>query len=64
MDKKALLELNNGLKVELLILSGTIGPNVLNVKDLYKATGLFTHDPGFISTSSCSSAITFIDGDK
>ncbi len=64
MDKKALLELNNGLKVELHILSGTIGPDVLNIKDLYKATGLFTYDPGFISTSSCSSAITFIDGDK
>ncbi|CCF78445.1 citrate synthase [Wolbachia endosymbiont of Onchocerca ochengi] len=64
MDKKALLELNNGLKVELPILSGTIGPDVLNIKDLYKATGLFTYDPGFISTSSCSSAITFIDGDK
>lgn len=62
MDKKVLLELSNGLKVELPILSGTIGPGVLSIKDLYKKTGLFTYDPGFVSTASCSSTITFIDG--
>lgn len=44
MDKKVLLELSNGLKIELPILSGTIGPDVLNIKDLYKTTGLFTYD--------------------
>lgn len=59
-----LLELSNGLKVELPILSGTVGPDVLNIKDLYKKTGLFTYDPGFVSTASCSSTITFIDGDE
>ncbi len=64
MDRKVLLELSNGLKIELPILSGTIGPNVLNIKDLYKTTGLFTYDPGFVSTASCSSSITFIDGDE
>uniref|UniRef100_A0A3B0IYN8 Citrate synthase n=1 Tax=Wolbachia endosymbiont of Aleurodicus dispersus TaxID=1288877 RepID=A0A3B0IYN8_9RICK len=64
MDKKALLELSDGSKIELPILSGTIGPDVLNIKDLYKVTGLFTYDPGFVSTASCSSAITFIDGDE
>lgn len=64
MDKKALLELGDGSKIELPILSGTIGPDVLNVKDLYKTTGLFTYDPGFVSTASCSSSITFIDGDE
>ncbi|MDX5462254.1 MAG: citrate synthase [Wolbachia endosymbiont of Tetragnatha montana] len=64
MDKKVLLELSNGLKIELPILSGTIGPNVLDIKDLYKTTGLFTYDPGFVSTASCSSSITFIDGDE
>ncbi|MCA7010069.1 citrate synthase [Wolbachia endosymbiont of Tribolium confusum] len=64
MDKKVLLELSNGLKVELPILSGTVGPDVLNIKDLYKKTGLFTYDPGFVSTASCSSTITFIDGDE
>lgn len=64
MDKKALLELSDGSKIELPVLSGTIGPDVLNIKDLYRTTGLFTYDPGFVSTASCSSAITFIDGDE
>ncbi|KDB19426.1 citrate synthase [Wolbachia endosymbiont of Glossina morsitans morsitans] len=64
MDKKVLLELSNGLKIELPVLSGTTGPDVLNIKDLYAMTGLFTYDPGFVSTASCSSTITFIDGDE
>lgn len=64
MDKKALLELSNGSKIDLPVLSGTIGPGVLNIKDLYKKTGLFTYDPGFVSTASCSSTITFIDGNE
>ncbi|MFL3876570.1 Citrate synthase [Wolbachia endosymbiont of Trichogramma kaykai] len=64
IDKKALLELSNGSKIDLPVLSGTVGPDVLNIKDLYKKTGLFTYDPGFVSTASCSSSITFIDGDE
>ncbi|MDD9331856.1 MAG: citrate synthase [Wolbachia sp.] len=64
MDKKALLNLGDGQEIELPILSGATGPNVLNIKGLYQATGLFAYDPGFVSTASCSSAITFIDGDK
>ncbi|OEY86917.1 citrate (Si)-synthase [Wolbachia pipientis] len=65
MDKKAVLKLlGNELEVELPILSGTIGPGVLNIKELYRITGLFTYDPGFASTASCSSAITFIDGNQ
>jgi citrate synthase len=44
--------------------SGTIGPDVLDVQALYKNTGCFTYDPGFMSTAACSSAITYIDGDK
>lgn len=43
---------------------GTMGPDVLDVRSLYKDTGCFTYDPGFMSTASCKSAITFIDGDK
>jgi len=46
------------------ILEGTQGPNVIDVQTLYKQTGMFTHDPGFLSTSSCESSITYIDGDK
>lgn len=44
--------------------SGSMGPDVLDVTSLYKNTGCFTFDPGFMSTASCSSAITFIDGEK
>ncbi len=49
---------------EFPILSGTEGPDVIDVRSLYKQTGMFTHDPGFMSTSSCESTITFIDGEK
>ncbi|MDA1342351.1 MAG: citrate synthase [Proteobacteria bacterium] len=48
---------------ELPVLSGSTGPNVLDVQSLYKQTGMFTFDPGFTSTASCRSAITFIDGE-
>jgi len=49
---------------ELPVLSGTTGPNVLDVQALYKQTGMFTYDPGFTSTASCRSAITYIDGEE
>ncbi len=44
--------------------SGTIGPDVVDITTLYKQTGLFTYDPGFSSTASCESKITYIDGDE
>jgi len=50
--------------VELKIRNGTLGPSVIDVTPLYKATDHFTYDPGFTSTASCESKITFIDGDK
>ncbi|MCS6876726.1 MAG: citrate synthase [Geminicoccaceae bacterium] len=50
--------------VELPILEGTMGPSVVDVRGLYNATGLFTYDPGYTSTASCQSKITFIDGEK
>ena len=46
------------------MLTGTIGPEVIDIRTLYGKTGKFTYDPGFLSTASCSSAITYIDGDK
>jgi citrate synthase len=49
---------------ELPILSGTIGPDVVDIQSLYQKTGMFTYDPGFTSTASCSSAITYIDGEE
>ena len=44
--------------------TGSVGPNVFDISNLYKETGYFTYDPGFTSTASCASAITFIDGDE
>ena len=46
------------------ILSSTLGADVIDVRKLYASTGMFTYDPGFTSTASCSSTITYIDGDK
>lgn len=48
---------------QLSVMEGTMGPSVLDIRSLYAKTGYFTYDPGFTSTASCSSKITFIDGD-
>ena len=50
--------------VELPVLSGTDGPPVVDIRKLYAEADVFTYDPGFTSTASCESKITFIDGDK
>ncbi len=63
MDKKATLTLHDGQKIEFPVLSGSIGPDVVDIRALYGKTGVFTYDPGFLSTASCSSTITYIDGD-
>ena len=55
-----LLQKNNGFDV----LEGTLGPSVVDIRSFYRETGMFTYDPGFLSTASCESAITFIDGEK
>jgi len=52
------------LLCELPVLSGTTGPDVVDIQSLYQQTGMFTYDPGFTSTASCSSSITYIDGEK
>ena len=58
----ATLTLDDGRSIELPILSGTLGPDVIDIRTLSKL-GLFTYDPAFFSTSSCTSDITYIDGD-
>lgn len=60
--KKAVLQLD-GKEIELPIYSGTLGPDVIDVKDVL-AAGHFTFDPGFMATAACESKITFIDGNK
>ncbi len=52
-----------GKTLDLPILKGSVGPDVIDIRKLYGETGLFTYDPGFTSTASCESQITYIDGD-
>ena len=64
-DNKATMSFSNGSpSIELPVYSGNIGPDVIDIRKLYGQTGLFTYDPGFLSTASCQSGITYIDGDK
>jgi len=64
-DTKATLSFDNGApSIELPVYHGNIGPDVIDIRKLYGQTGMFTYDPGFLSTASCQSSITYIDGDK
>ena len=62
-DKQA--QLTVGGKDEILpVLEGTTGPDVIDIRKLYGDTGMFTYDPGYTSTASCESALTYIDGEE
>ena len=63
MSKKAKLTINNK-EWDFPIINGSIGPDVIDITKLYASTKNFTIDPGFTSTASCESSITYIDGDK
>ncbi|MEO8656222.1 MAG: citrate synthase, partial [Ramlibacter sp.] len=64
-DNKATLSFSNGSpNVEMPVYHGSVGPDVIDIRKLYAQTGMFTYDPGFLSTAACQSAITYIDGDK
>ena len=64
-DQKATISFTDGTpSIDLPILKGSVGPDVIDIRKLYGATGKFTYDPGFLSTASCQSTITYIDGDK
>jgi citrate synthase len=65
MDAKGKVTLNYGdnKNLELPVYGGTIGPDVFDIRALYGKTGMFTYDPGFMSTASTQSKITYIDGD-
>jgi len=64
-ELKATLTFSDGSPgAEFPVYSGTIGPDVIDIRKLYAQTGKFTFDPGFMSTAACESAITYIDGDK
>jgi citrate synthase len=72
MDTKAktnqpavtLVDHASGKEFNLPVMDGTVGPKVIDVRRLYGDTGYFTYDPGFTSTGSCESKITYIDGDE
>ncbi|HZF18751.1 MAG TPA: citrate synthase [Burkholderiales bacterium] len=64
MSKTATLNYADGKSIEFPVQSGSIGPDVVDIRTLYGKTGMFTYDPGFLSTASCSSKITYIDGDE
>jgi len=63
-DKTATLKLPDGKTLEFPVLNGSTGPDVVDIRALYGKSGWFTYDPGFLSTASCSSSITYIDGDQ
>ncbi|MBL8377978.1 MAG: citrate (Si)-synthase [Burkholderiales bacterium] len=64
-DIKATLSFSDGTPaIDLPVYKGSIGPDVVDIRALYGKTGKFTYDPGFMSTASCNSSITYIDGDK
>jgi citrate synthase len=64
-DVKATLSFSDGSpSMDLPIYKGSIGPDVIDIRKLYAQTGKFTYDPGYLSTASCQSGITYIDGDK
>jgi len=63
VDKQASLKLPDGRSIEFPILTGSVGPDVVDIRALYGKMGVFTYDPGFMSTASCASTITYIDGD-
>lgn len=62
MSRKVTLTLD-GKSTELPVIKGACGPEAIDIRNLYQETGLLSYDPGFISTASCASAITYIDGD-
>ena len=62
---KATMSFSDGTpSVDFPIYKGTVGPDVVDIRKLYGASGKFTFDPGFLSTAACESKITYIDGDK
>ena len=63
-NSMTLIDNRNNNKYEYDIISGTRGPDVVDIRSFYKDSSMFTYDPGYTSTASCQSEITFIDGEK
>src|SRR5579872_6342107 len=63
-EKVQFLDATSKKSAEFPVIDGTLGPRVVDIRHLYGATEMFTYDPGFTSTASCESKITYIDGDR
>jgi len=63
-ESVSLADTASGKKFDYPLMPGSIGPKVIDIRKLYGDTGHFTYDPGFTSTASCESKITYIDGDE
>jgi citrate synthase len=63
-DTVTLVDHGTGRSFDLHLRAGSLGPSVIDIQNLYRESGYFTFDPGFTSTASCESGITFIDGEK
>lgn len=63
-DTVTITDNRSGKQVECPVLTGVYGAPVIDTKSLYKELGMFTFDPGFVTTASCKSAITYLDGEK
>src|SRR5580765_3629649 len=64
-EKLATLSFTDGTPaIDFPVIAGSVGPDVIDIRPLSNKTGKFTYDPGFMSTASCRSTITYIDGDK
>ncbi len=65
MTKQTKATINVGdVTTDMAVVHGSVGPSVIDIRKLYGETGMFTYDPGFTSTASCESKITYIDGDE
>ena len=64
IEKQAKLNLSDSDSHNFPLLNSSVGPDVVDIRSLLSKTGYFTYDPGFLSTASCRSSITYIDGDK
>ncbi len=64
IEKQAKLNLSDSDSHDFPLLNSSVGPDVVDIRSLLSKTGYFTYDPGFLSTASCRSSITYIDGDK
>ena len=63
-DTVTIIDNRTGKQLNCPVLQGVMGPPVIDIKHLYKELGMFTYDPGYGSTSSCKSAITYLDGEQ